>query len=381
MARIMSLRAALSASRRTWPAFGALGLMWGAFAAAIPAIKQGIGAGDGAFGLALFGSPLGLLLAMWAAPRLDARMGRFGLPFCVCAAALAFLPVGLTGTLMSFAMAMFLVGVASGSLDIITNSRISDAEQSSATSLMNLNHAIFSACYASGAILSGLGREAGLAPVAIFGLVGAVAILLALRTISQAAPVDDSEDAPGQFPTALAWWAGGALILAFFAENATETWSALHLERTLGGRAAEGALGPGLMGAMMFAGRMGGQLVAERAAPARIIRWASALAAIGATLAAVAPNLPVAYGGFAALGLGISVLAPMILSLTGARVARRHRTAAIARVAGIGFLGFIIAPPVMGLLAEALSLRASFLFVGILMLTMPLLIRMLGRAA
>ena len=65
----MSLLSALRLSRQPALAFAAMGAGWGAFAAFVPDIKAGLGASDALFGALLLGSSVGLLSAMWLAPK------------------------------------------------------------------------------------------------------------------------------------------------------------------------------------------------------------------------------------------------------------------------------------------------------------------------
>jgi MFS family permease len=75
-----------------------------------------------------------------------------------------------------------------------------------------------------------------------------------------------------------------------------------------------------------------------------------------------------AYVGFGILGLGISVIAPTALNIVGERVGIADRTLVIARVSIIGFAGFFLGPPVIGLLAEFHGLRVAFATVGCFLL-------------
>jgi MFS family permease len=82
----------------------------------------------------------------------------------------------------------------------------------------------------------------------------------------------------------------------------------------------------------------------------------------------------VAYLGFAILGFGVSVAAPLALALAGQMVRPRDRALAVSRVAVIGYLGFFIGPPTMGFVSEAVGLRASFGLIAVLMFSVPLLL-------
>jgi len=147
----------------------------------------------------------------------------------------------------------------------------------------------------------------------------------------------------------------------------------LHVERTLGGGAAEGALGPAMLGLTMAVGRFSGQAVAERLREIPVVIGASIISAIGAVIAAFAATPLMAYVGFGILGLGVSVIGPIGLALVGKLVAPHLRTEAISRTAVIGFSGFFFAPMLMGLLSEAFGLRVAFMGVaGLLLSVLPL---------
>lgn len=377
----MSISTAISLSRRTLPAFAAEGIFWGAFAAFAPVLKAGIGASDAQFGWVLWASATGAVTAMWLAPVFDARLGRGAMAAAAVLLAVSFQLPMQVGSLILFAALMVLVGAASGLLDVVMNARLSLIEARSGHSLMNLNHAMFSLAYAASALTTGLTRELGASPAQVFA--GLFVVGLALAWAALQSQVDDSTSsvnvAPGHLPAAVFW--GGAIIFAgFLSENAVEGWSTLHIERTLKGGAAEGALGPAVLGLTMTVGRFGGQLVAARWSPSLVVVLAALLSASGSALAALAPSPLVAYLGFGILGLGVSVIAPMAFAMVGTRVANEMRARAISRAAVIGYFGFFVGPPVVGFVAEATSLRISFLFVAAVLAAVPALSWMLTRS-
>lgn len=376
----MTVLSALYTARIPARAFCALGVFWGSFAALVPRLKGDLGVSDAAFGLILLGSACGLVMALWLAPRVDARLGPRGLPIVTAAlACVLLLPGVVQGPALFFAMMIALGGV-SGLLDVLMNARVSELEQASARSLMNASHGAFSLAYAVAALLTGLGREAGFAPLTLLGAGAAVILLLApsLSIGPQAGKADPGGGAPSPafWPVALC---GAVVLVAFTTEATVEGWSALHVERTLGGGAAEGALGPAMLGLTMAVGRFSGQVVAERLREWQVMVAASLLACAGALVVAAAASPPVAYLGFAAVGLGISVIGPMGLALAGKLVPPHQRTAAIARVAAIGFCGFFMAPALMGLTSQAVGLSAAFAGVALLVLCAAPLAVLLGR--
>ena len=377
----MSMSTALRLSRRTLPAFAAEGLFWGAFAAFAPVLKAGIGASDAQFGWVLLASATGAVTAMWLAPAFDARFGRVAMAVAAMLLGISFqLPMHVTGIVL-FGALMVLVGATSGLLDVVMNARLSLVEARSGQSLMNLNHAMFSFAYAASAMATGLAREAGASPAQVFAALFLITCALAWAALQSRSEDEAAEvtPAPGRLP-AVVFWGGAIILAAFLSENAVEGWSALHIERTLHGGAAEGALGPAVLGLTMGLGRFGGQLVAARWRPATVVVLAALLSASGSVVAALAPVPWVAYLGFGVLGLGVSVIAPMAFAMVGARVPDELRARAISRAAVVGYFGFFIGPPVVGFVAEATSLRVSFLFIAGVLGMVPVLAWMLKRA-
>ena len=349
----MSVLTAISLSRHDLPAFAVQGIYWGAFAAYVPQIKAQVGASDGAFGLALLVTATGAVTAMLTAPRFSARFGVWAVPLASVLLALAFQAPTWVASVPLFAALMFFAGAGSGLQDVVMNTRLSRSEARLGASLMNLNHAMFSFAYATSAFSAGLAREAGVAPGMVFAVLGGITLVASLFMFSQ-----ETADSGGGAPAArgrfggLILWGGLITLVAFLSENATEGWSALHVERTLGGGAAEGALGPAMLGLTMGIGRFTGQLVVGRLSATRVIFWSALVTSAGAVLAAIAPVPLVAYAGFATLGLGVSTIAPMLLSLVGRMARDADRAFVISRVTTIGYMGFFIGPPIMGFVAE-----------------------------
>lgn len=365
----MSILNALSLSRRPATAFVVIGMFWGCFAAYVPVIKAQLGASDALFGALLLGSATGLVSSMWLAPRADRILGSRAMQVGAALLAFAWLFPGQITVPLVFALSMALVGLASGLLDVVMNARVSELEARHNRPLMNANHAMFSVAYAAGALIVGAAREAGLPPGPVFAGFGAIAILLLPMMRMDVTYVDAEEGYAGAYPLWPILLCGAIVLVAFMSEATVEAWSALHVERTLGGGAAEGALGPAMLGITMAIGRFSGQAVAQRLREIPVVIWASVVSAVGAVVAALAPTPFVAYIGFGVLGLGVSVIGPMGLALVGKLVAPHLRTEAISRTAVIGFSGFFFAPVLMGLLSDAFGLRIAFFAVAVLLLS------------
>ncbi len=371
---------ALYLSRRPAVAFVIVGLFWGCFAAYVPQIKARLDVSDATFGLLLLCNALGLVSSMVLAPRLDRLLGARGMQIGSVALMISFLLPGFATDALSFGLAMVIVGAASGFTDVLMNARVSELEQLHSKPLMNANHGMFSVGYAVAAILSGVAREAQIAPGPAFATLAAAVLILSFFLYMPPQYAASGAGTGGRYPIKPIILCGLIVLVAFMTEATVETWSALHIERSLQGRVGEGAMGPAMLGLTMAIGRFSGQAVSQIFSETKVIILATCVAAAGGTLAALALTPFWAAIGFGILGLGISVVGPLGLALVGEKVPDHLRTEAISRVAVLGFAGFFLAPSLMGLLSDFFGLRIAFLAAAGLSLTAIPLTLLLRRA-
>ncbi len=377
----MTLWNDLKASRTALAGFASVGIGWATFSAQMPAIKAQIGASDAAYGtMALMGAA-GALMAMWLGPLVHRLLGQWAMLFGMLVMTLGFVTTGVSHSSIVFTVALFVAAAGSGITDVLANAEVSECEAEYGRSLMNLNHGLFSVAYALAAIAVSFGRNADWSPFAQFAVMAVVLCCLspALKLPRRDAEADETSQASQGLPNAVVWLGGLVVLAAFLGEAASEGWSALHIERTLGGSPAEGALGPAILGISMAVGRLGGHLFFGRLEPLRVMAIASFLAALGLALAGVAAVLPLAYLGLALGGLGVSVVGPLALGLVGQSVPSRLRLTAISRAAALGYGAFFVGPPLMGFVAQGYGLRVSFYVIAaILMVALVFVLPMWG---
>lgn len=375
----MSLLHQIRLARAPLFAFAAMGGLWGAYAALVPDTKAMLGVGDAAFGSLMLATPLAAVTAMLLAPRVAPMFGAWVLPAAVVMLAMAFLLPGWFAAPWQFAAAMVLVGGTNGFLDVTMTARVSVIETSRGAHLMNLNHAAYSFGYAGSALLTGFARTAGASPAQVLCGAALVILLFSFVTIEIGAGLNgfDKSRKGGQGWGMVPFWGGLIVMIAFMSENAAENWSALHIERTLGGSAAEGSLGPALLSLTMGFGRIAGQMVIARTDERRLITWGAIVGALGMVMVALAGQPLVVYAGLIVLGLGVSVIAPTGFAMIGRLTPERLRTLVLARATALGYLGYFFGPPALGMLSQVMTLRWAFLAAGTLVLVVPLLVPLL----
>ncbi len=362
----------------------AVGVNWGGLAGLMPDIKANVAASDAELGAALIAPAIGSMIAMAAAPRFGHAMGGLALPLSGLGIVLAVLLPITASDVTTLALALFFTGMAVALADMTANVRIAQLEARQKTHLQSVNHAAFSLAFGLTALGVAFARRAGFGPAEVLPVLSGIALAIILSGWDRAElpPVDDPDDsARAAVPPRAVVLLGGAILFAgFIGENATEAWSALHIERTLGGAPGEGSLGPAALGFVMFAGRLGGQIVASRVGEVRLIFASALLGSVGAIIIALAPTKLVVIAGVGVLGLGMAVIVPATNSIIGAMVSDAARPRAISRAWMAGLLGFFVGPSMMGGLAQIWTLRASFGAVAVIVaLILPAVLALARR--
>ena len=340
-------------------AFAAFGVFWGAWGVVLPDVKAQVGASVSELGIALFFISLAALPSMLLTGRLTDRIGaRAVAPLLVLFAATVTLP-GLTHSVTTLALALAVLGFASGSLDVAINVAASAVEADGGRRVMQLAHALFSAGFLLAAVSVGLARDAGAAPEHV--LVVAAAVVAATALLNRRQP-----HAPALRRGRRLVFSGRLVALgllcafAFVVESGIESWSALFLEEDLAAPPSVSGLGPGLFAVAMVTGRLAGQRLELRLGDRTLFVAGAAIAACGLALAASAPSIPFALAGFLLGGAGVSVAAPTLIGAAGRGAREGERGSAVASVTTLSYLGFLAGPPLIGAVSGAYDLRVGF---------------------
>ncbi|MGZ4277519.1 MAG: MFS transporter [Solirubrobacteraceae bacterium] len=352
--------AAAGGRTRTIAAFAAFGGFWGAWGAALPAVQRHAGADDGQLGLALLCIGAGALASMRPAGALVDRWGGPALPAALAAFGLAAVAPALAASPGALAAGLLVLGAASGAVDVAANAEGARTEALSGRAVLALAHGTFSAAVVGASLATGALRAAGAGPALVLGLAGLVSLAAAAGAAALPAAPRRRGARPRLRPVPRALLVlGGLCALAFFTENAWQSWGAVHLEDDLGASAAVGALAPALFAASAAASRFGVHALGGRTTDRVLLAGGAARGAAGTLLGALAPAPAPALAGIALAGAGVSACAPVLLSRAGAAAGPALRGAAVSVATSIAYLGFLVGPAAVGLLARATTLPTS----------------------
>lgn len=335
----------------------------------IPEVRRALDLSEGMLGFALLFPAPGALVAMpfagWLVSRWGSRPATSLLTVCFCL--VVPLPV-LAWNLPSLAFALLLFGAGVGSLDVAMNSQGVAVEERYGRPILSAFHAAFSFGALGGAAIGGWVAELGIPLPSHMLTVGAV--LLVVSTIGSywllPAHADAGDHGPRfAVPSRPLALLGFIAFCALVAEGAAADWSAVYLQeylQTSKGLAAAGFAAFSLTMAVM---RLAGDRLAARWGPVVMVRLGGLIAAAGLGFGLLAAHPVAAMLGFGALGIGIANIFPIVLSAAG-RVPGLSTAPAIAAMTTMGYSGFLVGPPLIGFLAELVTLPVALAVVVLL---------------
>ena len=341
--------------------FLANGALFATWAVNIPGVRDRLHLSEAEVGLAVLAIGLGSLPTMpltggWTARFGSHRVTQLGVVLCMLSLLLPFVAPSL-GTLV---VALALLGAANGALDVAMNAQGVTVERRIARPIMSRLHASFSLGGVLGALLGTLlvGRVPMLAHVGLVVVLTTLTGLWAGRQLLPDLPPSADETASastmrGMGPAVLLL--GALCFLGMLAEGANYDWAALYYRDVLGLSEGLSGIGYAAFVATMTLGRWFGDTLRQRLGDETTVRGGALLTALGLGVALLARDpLPVTLG-FALSGLGLSNVVPVLYGVAGHALAGPG----IARVATIGYTGFLLGPPAIGFIAQVVGLPAA----------------------
>jgi predicted MFS family arabinose efflux permease len=361
----MALRR-LTTQRTAWLAIAAVffvnGVTLASWISRIPTLTERLELSPGQVGLALMALAAGALVAFPVAGRLvDSRSSAFSV-VCFGLVMILSLPIlGIVPHLLVLMMALLLFGFGNGGMDVCMNAQGIQVERFAGRSIISSLHGCFSLGAFAGAAIGAGVAQLGAPPLVHF-LGVSVCGLAALSSIRRWLIPDTRDprqsDAAATFalPPRSLWLLGALALCASVGEGAIADWSGLYLREVLGASSGTAALGFAAFSVAMLVGRFSGDALVRRFGAPRLVRAGGLLAALGLGVALLLNQPGIMLLGFAAVGLGLSIVYPLVFSAAG-----NHPTVsagrAVASVATVGYGGFLAGPPILGWLAELTSLR------------------------
>jgi MFS family permease len=361
-------------------AFVINGATIGALYARIPDIKEQLDISNSALGIALLCLPLGLLIGLGFSGKQSAKRGSAPVTYySTYALAIALLIVGPVINYYTFCLTFVLFGACLATQDVAMNSHAIVLEHEADKRYMSTFHATFSMGALGGGLLGGFFAQQ---KTTIMWQCAFIAMLIFLanffvRNMFLSPDLDKhAVEGKKKIKRPKIFIIVGLLgTCAAIGEGSAGDWGAILARDTFDATPFISTLPYICFSAAMVIGRLFGDRLATKYGPMNLIIGGGSIAGIGLGGGLLVGGIAgIVFGWFAA-GIGLSIVVPMLFTQAGEIAKTRFEgqfapSEGVAIVSGIAYFGFLVGPPILGFLGDAIGLRWALMVPALLALLM-----------
>jgi MFS family permease len=358
------------------------GLCFASWASRIPSIQQTLHLSDAGLGGVLLAIPTGLMCSLpftgWIITKIGSRKL---LIIAISLYACLLVGLGAARSPLELIACLWLFGFAGNAANISVNTQAVAAEKLYKRPIMASFHGIWSLAGFTGAGIGIFMIGKNIIPFHHFILVLIIIVIGVIITSGQL----DQDGGQSQKKDVVVLSIRQRLktmvpllklgVIAFcsmICEGTMFDWSGVYFKKVV--HAENGWIGAGYFAFMctMAMGRFVADWFAGKFGLKRTLQISGVLTATGLLISVIFPYLWPSIFAFMMVGAGVSSVVPMIYSSAG-RTTTMSAGVAITAVSTIGFSGFMIGPPLIGFIAGMATLRASFLLIACMGMSVAIL--------
>ena len=354
----------------------------GAFYARIPDFKKQLDVSNSALGFALLCVAIGVLIGLGFSGRQSALRGSAPVThYATYALAISLLIVGPVVNFPTLCLSFVVFGACLSTQDVAMNSHAIVLEHEADKRYMSTFHAMFSLGALSGGILGGYLAQLEKTIMWQCAFISMLIFLanFAVRNMFLPAELDKhSFEGKKKIKKPKIFLIVGLLgTCAAIGEGSAGDWGAILVRDTFDATPFVSTLPYICFSAAMVIGRLFGDRAASKYGPMNLIVGGGLIAGIGLGSGLLIGGIGGVIFGWLAAGIGLSTVIPMLFSQAGEIAKTRFEgqfapSEGVAMVSGIAYFGFLVGPPTLGFLGDAIGLRWAMLVPAALALVMAL---------
>lgn len=346
------------------------GLSFAAWASRIPDIKNMLRLSEGALGTVLLALPIGLMASL---PISGWLVTRFGSKKIVMIGAILYAAtlslIGFVTRTEQLVIVLFAFGLWSNLTNIAVNTQAVAVEKAYGRSIMASFHGIWSMAGFLSAMVGSYFISTKISPQIHFVLIALLAFGIIMTAYKHTVPDSNKNDGESQpmfvKPDKQLLILGLIGFCSMVCEGAMFDWSGVYFHEAVHAPAAYTSLGYVAFMGTMTGGRFAADWLSNKYGKKRILQLSGILMGTGLAISVLFPYMITATIGFLLVGFGVSSVVPLVYSAAG-KSKSMNAGMALAAVSSISFIGFLIGPPLIGIVAQFTDLRWSFAIVGVL---------------
>jgi MFS family permease len=284
----------------------------------------------------------------------------------------ALVSLGLAQNTFQLVICLLCYGFASNAVNISVNTQAVAAEGLHEKPIMASFHGLWSLAGFTGAGIGTFMIGRGIEPLHHFIII-LIILAIGVSIVARYLYDDDARKLPSQslpFRQLITLIVplitlGSIAFCSMICEGAMFDWSVIYFKKVIAAPIAVQGAGFTAFMLTMAGGRFVADWFAHRYGLKRTLQVSGTLTTTGLLVAVIFPHFYTAMAGFLVVGAGVSSVVPMVYSAAG-KSKTMSPGVALAAVSTIGFVGFLVGPPLIGFIAGLATLRASFLFIAVM---------------
>lgn len=339
------------------------GLCFASWASRIPSIQQQLKLSEAALGGVLFALPIGLFISLPISGWLIAKIGsRRVILLSGIMYSCLLLGIGFSATVLHLVISLFLFGFSGNMLNVSANTQAVTLEDRYKRPILAKFHGMWSLAGFAGAAIGTFMIAIGIIPGYHYLYISGFSLIIAILSFRFLMHKDlqTEENTPiFSMPDKALFSLGAIAFCSMLCEGAMFDWSGVYFKKAV--HVEPEWVGAGYTAFMIT--MAGTRFLADgftaRFGLKRVLQVSGIFTALGLAISVIFPTLVMAIVGFLLVGIGVSSVVPLVYSAVG-KSKTLSPGVAIAAVSTVGFLGLLLGPPIIGLIAGVTSLRVSF---------------------
>lgn len=340
------------------------GLTFASWASRIPDIKNALQLSDAALGAILLSLPIGQFFALALSGYVVTRYGsRIVLTTTSILYPATLLLIGLASGPLALITALLLTGFFGNIYNIAVNTQAVGIEALYGRSIMASFHGLWSLAGFTGGLIGTFMIAKDLTPFQHYWIVNGLTLLLTFLFVGSTLPRDagTSDAKPKLFvkPDGLIFVLGIVAFSCMVCEGTMFDWTGVYFEKIVKTPKELTRLGFAAFMSTMAGGRFIADFLITRLGARLMLQISGIMIFTGIAILVAFPSFVPSIAGLLIAGFGVSSVVPIAYGLAG-QSKTMPAGQALAAVSSLGFLGFLIAPAMIGFISEAYSLRLAF---------------------
>jgi len=343
------------------------GFGFSTWASRIPNIQQHLKLNEAELGWVLFAMPAGLMLTL---PFTGMLLSRYNGRYIMLVGAVLFnlmlIMIGLVTATWQLMLILFFFGCSRNLFNISLNAQTIAVQRMYSKSIITTFHGIWSMAGFGGAALGALMVAMNRQPFTHFLFVSTIltgVLFYFFKYTPDQQPAAHERQPLFVVPNKSLVKYGVISFASMACEGTMFDWSGVYFKKVVEAPKELVTVGFAIYMVAVTLGRLTGDRIVGFVGIQQVLKYSGLLIFTGLLTAVIFPFYILASIGFIMVGFGVSCVIPLIFSLAG-KSKIMGSGPAIAAVSSIGYLGFLLMPPIVGFIAETFNLRWSFLVIS-----------------